>query len=246
MLVNRFLLTAALALSAASAQAQTASGPVKSADQITCELTGDCGDNAAVPLDDKGETRQFSIFSAGPAAHTGSAGGRVSTLAGRAAAGTGAKRPTLYVGTAASAGSAKLTGHRSRLIEVAQKPSATPRPALTGSSNLAVGFALGSASLDSAGRLQAEALLAALRGPKLTGKHVIIAGHTDSIGGREYNIDLSQRRARALVDYLSTNGVVRSLLDPIGYGYDRPLAGLSASEPLNRRVEIVLADATRP
>ena len=249
MLVHRFLLTAALVLSAASAHAQTSPGAVKSADQITCELTGDCGDGVAAPMQDRGDTRGFSIARANPAAHTARAGAQIAALPARSAA----ARSTSY---AVPAMPATLPGHRQRLIAPTHKPaamgrSAIARPALIGSStpgssNLEVGFALASSSLDSAGRLQAEALLAALRGPKLTGKHVIIAGHTDSIGGREYNIDLSQRRARALVDYLASNGVSRSLLDPIGYGYDRPLAGLSASEPLNRRVEIVLADATRP
>ena len=244
MLAHRFLLTAALVLSAASAHAQSAPSAVKSADQITCELTGDCGDDSAAPMQDRSDTRGFSIARANPAVHAARAGAQIAALPTRSAA----ARSTSYAATAMPA---TLPGHRQRLIAPARKPvamgrSAVARPVITGSSNLEVGFALASSSFDSAGRLQAEALLAALRGPKLVGKHVIIAGHTDSIGGREYNIDLSQRRARALVDYLASNGVSRSLLDPIGYGYDRPLAGLSASEPLNRRVEIVLADATRP
>ena len=239
MLAHRFLLTAALVLSAASAHAQSAPAAGKSADQITCELTGDCGDDSAAPMQDRGDTRGFSIARANPAAHATRAGAQIAALPARSAA----ARSSFY---AAPAMPASLPGHRQRLIAPARKPVAVARPALTGSSNLAVGFALGSSSLDSAGKLQAEALLTALRGPKLAGMHVIIAGHTDSIGGREYNIDLSQRRARALVDYLASGGVERALLDPIGYGYDRPLAGLGAGEPRNRRVEIVLADAVRP
>lgn len=244
MLAYRFLLTAALVLSAASAHAQAVPSAVKSADQITCELTGDCGDDGAAPMQDRGDTRGFSIARPGPAAHAARAGAQMAALPHRSAA----ARSTSY---AAPAMPATLPGHRQRLIAPARNPvamdrPAVSRPAITGSSSLAVGFALGSSSLDSAGRMQAEALLSALRGPKLAGRHVIIAGHTDSIGDRASNIDLSQRRARALVDYLASNGVERALLDPVGYGYDRPMEGLSASEPRNRRVEIVLAEAPRP
>jgi len=239
MMANRFLLATAFVLSAASAHAQAAPEAVKSADQITCELTGDCGEVSAEPLQDRGETRGFSIARPSAAAHSA----QNSTIAAKPAARSAPTRTAFY---AAPTAPASLPGRRQRLILPAHKLAAPVRPAITGSSNLAVGFALGSSVLDDAGRLQAQALLTALRGPRLAGKHVIIAGHTDSIGGREYNIDLSQRRARALVDYLSTNGVSRALLDPIGYGYDRPLAGLSAGEPRNRRVEVVLADVARP
>ena len=248
MLANQLLLTVAAVmataiLSTASAHAQTAPEAMKSADQITCELTGACGEEYAGPINARGETRGFSIARAPSAAHAAQHSASNGALIAKSAARVSATRSAYY---AAPTSEAALPGHRQRLIAPTHKLARAIRPAATGSSNLAVGFALDSSTLDSAGRMQAEALLAALRGPGLAGKQLIIAGHTDSTGGREYNLDLSQRRARALVDYLATNGVSRTLLDPIGYGYDRPLAGLSAGEPRNRRVEIVLADTARP
>ena len=253
MLANRLLLTVAAVVTAAvltaavlapaSTHAQTAPEAVKSADQITCELTGACGEADAGPIDARGETRGFSIARAPSAAHVAQHSAPNGTAAAKLAARLSIARPAYY---AAPTAEAALPGHRQRLIAPTHKLAGAIRPAITGSSNLAVGFALDSSTLDSAGRMQAEALLAALRGPGLAGKYLIIAGHTDSTGGREYNIDLSQRRARALVDYLAINGVSRTLLDPIGYGYDRPLAGLSAGEPRNRRVEVVMANQTRP
>jgi OOP family OmpA-OmpF porin len=54
---------------------------------------------------------------------------------------------------------------------------------------------------------------------------VEVAGHTDSIGSDGYNQDLSERRARAVYDYLTTGGVSSERLEgPIGYGETRPIA----------------------
>ena len=54
---------------------------------------------------------------------------------------------------------------------------------------------------------------------------VEVAGHTDSKGTEEYNQKLSERRAKAVYDYLTTNGVAATRLQgPIGYGESRPIA----------------------
>jgi len=54
---------------------------------------------------------------------------------------------------------------------------------------------------------------------------VEVAGHTDSIGTDAYNQALSERRARAVYDYLTSNGIDASrLVGPNGYGESRPIA----------------------
>ena len=54
---------------------------------------------------------------------------------------------------------------------------------------------------------------------------VEVAGDTDSIGSDAYNQKLSERRARAVYDYLVKNGVdAGRLIGPIGYGKTRPIA----------------------
>ncbi|MGH8053274.1 MAG: OmpA family protein [Stenotrophomonas sp.] len=54
---------------------------------------------------------------------------------------------------------------------------------------------------------------------------VEVAGHTDSKGTDAYNQKLSERRAKAVYDYLTTNGVSAARLQgPIGYGESRPIA----------------------
>ena len=54
---------------------------------------------------------------------------------------------------------------------------------------------------------------------------VEVAGHTDSKGTDAYNQKLSERRAKAVYDYLANNGVAASrLVGPVGYGESRPIA----------------------
>ncbi|MEM9339592.1 MAG: OmpA family protein [Bacteroidota bacterium] len=66
-----------------------------------------------------------------------------------------------------------------------------------------------------------------------------IAGHTDSQGTEEYNLSLSQRRAKAVKDYLISEGVVPEKLTVKAYGETRPLASNDSKEgrTQNRRVE---------
>src|SRR3546814_2532811 len=53
----------------------------------------------------------------------------------------------------------------------------------------------------------------------------ILAGHTDSKGTDAYNQALSERRASAVYDYLTSNGIdAGRLVGPVGYGESRPIA----------------------
>lgn len=49
-----------------------------------------------------------------------------------------------------------------------------------------------------------------------------MASHTDRWGSDAYNINLSERRAKSVVDYLVVNGISRDRLQPHGYGKSRP------------------------
>lgn len=71
----------------------------------------------------------------------------------------------------------------------------------------------------------------------------VIEGHTDNVGSNEHNIELSQRRAQAVVDYLVDDfGIDRSRLTAKGYGYTRPVADNSTQEgkQKNRRMEALI------
>jgi outer membrane protein OmpA-like peptidoglycan-associated protein len=72
---------------------------------------------------------------------------------------------------------------------------------------------------------------------KVLGEHrevgpVMIEGHTDNVGPRALNIELSRRRAHAVETYLIGRGVDRKRLRSEGYGFDRPL--VPNDNPLNR------------
>lgn len=74
---------------------------------------------------------------------------------------------------------------------------------------------------------------------------VEVRGHTDSWGNEAYNQDLSERRAWAVVDYLTGKGIAPTGLAAVGMGESRPLAtnDNAPGRQQNRRVEIVLAPA---
>ena len=69
---------------------------------------------------------------------------------------------------------------------------------------------------------------------------LIVAGHTDSEGSAEYNLDLSRRRADSVVAWLSTRDIDAYRLEPQGLGESQPVAdnATPAGRALNRRVEI--------
>jgi len=69
-----------------------------------------------------------------------------------------------------------------------------------------------------------------------------IQGHTDSIGTDIRNLELSQKRADTIGDYLVQRGIDETRVIPIGYGKHFPIASNSTEEgrSLNRRTEFVI------
>ena len=69
---------------------------------------------------------------------------------------------------------------------------------------------------------------------------VEVGGHTDSKGSDEYNRSLSDRRAKAVRDYLISRGIDRSRLEAKGYGESEPITSndSDAGRAKNRRVEL--------
>lgn len=72
------------------------------------------------------------------------------------------------------------------------------------------------------------------------GLRTLVEGHTDDVGGDDYNIRLSRSRAAAVVDYLVMRGVNPFMITSVGYGKNRPVAPNTSAEnrQRNRRVEI--------
>ena len=69
-----------------------------------------------------------------------------------------------------------------------------------------------------------------------------IVGFTDSTGSRQHNMDLSQRRAQSVANYLTAQGVDGSRLSTRGAGPDQPIASNATADgrAQNRRVEVNL------
>ncbi len=69
-----------------------------------------------------------------------------------------------------------------------------------------------------------------------------IVGHTDNVGGYQYNMALSQRRAQSVANYLISQGVNPSRVTTRGAGPDQPVANNSteSGRQQNRRVEVNL------
>lgn len=72
--------------------------------------------------------------------------------------------------------------------------------------------------------------------------NITIEGHTDSQGQRQYNMDLSQKRAESVKGQLVSRGVAGDRIKTVGVGPDRPIADNKSAEGRanNRRVEIIV------
>lgn len=72
--------------------------------------------------------------------------------------------------------------------------------------------------------------------------NILIDGHTDSKGATDYNMNLSDRRASSVNDYLKTLGVSSTRLGTRGFGESQPVASNNTENgrKQNRRVEVVI------
>jgi outer membrane protein OmpA-like peptidoglycan-associated protein len=101
-------------------------------------------------------------------------------------------------------------------------------------------FATNSAEiLPESGTVLAEIARLLREDPKL---ELVIEGHTDNVGGGEFNLDLSRRRADAVKRWLADKGGVNEVrLATVGFGLTRPVADNATEEgrAQNRRVELI-------
>ncbi len=75
---------------------------------------------------------------------------------------------------------------------------------------------------------------------KYSGTEVLVAGHTDSQGAADYNMELSRKRAQSVMDYLATHGIERDRITMTYAGESDPRDTNETPEGRahNRRVEI--------
>ncbi|WP_027966894.1 peptidoglycan-associated lipoprotein Pal [Halomonas halocynthiae] len=73
------------------------------------------------------------------------------------------------------------------------------------------------------------------------GTQVILQGHTDKRGTREYNLALGERRANSVKRYLDVQGVSPSQLEVVSYGEERPAVRGNTEEDFARNRRVVFA-----
>jgi len=69
--------------------------------------------------------------------------------------------------------------------------------------------------------------------------NIVIEGHCCEIGTAEYNLGLSERRARSAYEYLAMLGIGKNRMSTLSYGEEKPLDPNDL--PKNRRCEFVVA-----
>jgi outer membrane protein OmpA-like peptidoglycan-associated protein len=191
-----------------------------------CTFSGDCGQTEATENQDPNAPRP-----------------RISATRGFALSGSEqhSAAPARQIGpprlrrTARNLAASSSTRTPSSSSAAAPPPASGPGQRI----NLAVTFVSGSAQLTPAARTSAQIFAQSLMTPQLANMRFEIDGHTDAVGRRDRNLDLSQRRAQAVADFLVRSGVTADRLDVHGYGPDRPLPSVRATAPQNRRVEVI-------
>lgn len=180
-------------------------------DQIVCQMSGVCGGDTAAQDGGIaiGQEKSFSLVKPGTLAASPNASAPHAAPAAQHASAKAARRAVPKARTGA------------------------------GRMEMLVTFPLGSADLNDASRQELKSFATAMTAPSMADLHFAIEGHTDAIGNRAYNLDLSKRRADAVVNYLTTQGIGADRLKAQGFGFDKPRPGFAPRAPGNRRVEFV-------
>jgi outer membrane protein OmpA-like peptidoglycan-associated protein len=124
-------------------------------------------------------------------------------------------------------------------FDFSRRPALDRPPLLTKS--VTINFPTGGSDLDRASRKTLDSFAEEL--DEFGNAFLRVEGHTDNVGSRSKNLELSQRRARAVADHLvSTHHIVNQRVEVVGLGSERPKADNRTSEgrDFNRRTDLVI------
>ena len=125
-------------------------------------------------------------------------------------------------------------GEREQIAEIA-----ATKPKI----DLEIQFDYNSADISKTSMPAVQELGKALSDPNLKGSTFVVAGHTDGIGGEDFNQGLSERRADTIKRYLVDRfGLTGQDLVTVGYGKTKLKDAANPADPLNRRVQVVNMD----
>jgi outer membrane protein OmpA-like peptidoglycan-associated protein len=123
-----------------------------------------------------------------------------------------------------------------RGVKVDEGPNSDAPPSV----NLYISFEFNSDKLGTDAQIVLRNLGTALKDQRLAKYRFLIAGHTDAVGDAAYNQSLSERRAKAVQDYLVFYfGIDAARLKAVGHGKTRLLDAANPNSGINRRVQIV-------
>lgn len=126
---------------------------------------------------------------------------------------------------------------RTRSIRVS--PSGDQAPVKRASASMLITFETSSAELKPQAKKMLDSLGKAMTSDKLSNFRFAIEGHADPRGGEQFNRELSQKRAEAVVSYLTENHHIdASRLRPVGKGQSELVNLNQPDAPENRRVTV--------
>lgn len=157
---------------------------------------------------------------------------------------------TPQVDTAAQAKESKfidsLRNRSTRSLSLGEREEVAQLAATKPKIDLEIRFDYNSADIAKTSVQAVQELGKALSDPNLKGSTFVVAGHTDAIGGEEYNQGLSERRADTIKRYLTEKfGINGSDLVTVGYGETKPKDANAPLDPSNRRVQVVNMDVSK-
>ena len=133
---------------------------------------------------------------------------------------------------------------QSRQAAPSRPSSSSPAvaPARAAASFGSVQFEYDSANLTNEATRVLDTVAAVLNDTRMADRVFIVEGHTDATGGPAYNYPLSERRAQAVVQYLSSrHGIPKSRLQSVGKGQSQLADPGNPTSAANRRVVILNA-----
>jgi outer membrane protein OmpA-like peptidoglycan-associated protein len=142
--------------------------------------------------------------------------------------------------TAAQMKQAVLDNIRNYPGALPPRPLSFPQLANLAQFTVEINFNFNSAVIRPESYRDVGAIADALHNPILLGYGFLVLGHTDSVGGRMYNVGLSQRRAEAIVAALvNPFGINPAILQPVGMGEEQLRDPAHPTSGVNRRVQLI-------
>ena len=135
---------------------------------------------------------------------------------------------------------ATLRNRKTRSLSLGEREEIAELASTKPKIDLEIRFDYNSADISKDSVSSVQALGKALSAPSLKGSTFVVAGHTDAVGGEEYNQGLSERRADTIKRYLTEKyGINGTDLVTVGYGKTKPKDASTPTDPANRRVQVV-------